>query len=214
MLTWLNTSWSLPIGLMIVAWAGCTRPPAVGSAPDLAGDPTAAAAGPVAEQRGALPQAGPGEKPAEPGSLDPQSPQDAVAKLPGRGEVRIGDAETPVLRVELARTAEERAQGLMFRRHLADDAGMVFDMESTGDWSFWMKNTLIPLDMIFIDAQWRVVCVVANATPETLQSRGCGKPSRWVLELSAGNAARYGIAEATPLRWRPLPDAPAARATP
>jgi uncharacterized membrane protein (UPF0127 family) len=141
-------------------------------------------------------------------------PQDALAKLPGRGEVRIGDAEAPVLRVELARTAEERAQGLMFRRHLADDAGMVFDMESTGEWSFWMKNTLIPLDIIFIDAQWRVVCVVANATPETMQSRGCGKPSRWVLELNSGNAARYGVAEGTPLRWRPLPDAPAARATP
>jgi uncharacterized membrane protein (UPF0127 family) len=103
----------------------------------------------------------------------------------------------------------------MYRRHLADEAGMVFDMESTGDWSFWMKNTLIPLDIIFIDAQWRVVCVVANAAPETLQSRGCGKPSRWVLELSAGNAARYGLTDGTPLRWRPLPDAAAApQATP
>lgn len=214
MLRWLNTSWILPAGLVIVAWAGCTRPPAVDSAPALAGDPTPAAGGPVAAQGGALPQAASAEKPAEPGSVGQQAPQDALAKLPGRGEVRIGDADTPVLRVELARTAEERAQGLMYRRHLADDAGMVFDMESTGEWSFWMKNTLIPLDIIFIDAQWRVVCVVANATPETLQSRGCGKPSRWVLELSAGNAARYGIAEATPLRWRPLPDAPAARTTP
>lgn len=211
---WPNTSWISPAGLVIVALAGCTRPPAVGGGSALGSDPPPAAAGPAAEQREALPQAGPGERTAEPSSLAQQPPQDAVAKLRGRGEVRIGDAETPVLRVELARTAEERAQGLMFRRHLADDAGMVFDMESTGDWSFWMKNTLIPLDMIFIDAQWRVVCVVANATPETLQSRGCGKPSRWVLELSAGNAARYGIAEATPLRWRLLSDAPAARATP
>lgn len=174
----------------------------------------APAASPVAAPASAPLPPEPAEPPAERLRFAQQPREDVLPRLRGRGEVRIGDAEAPVLRVEVARTAEERAQGLMYRRHLADEAGMVFDMESSGDWSFWMKNTLIPLDIIFIDAQWRVVCVVANAAPETLESRGCGKPSRWVLELSAGNAARYGIAEATPLRWRPLPDAPAARATP
>lgn len=197
--------------LAIATSLGCTRPPAGGAelaTGEGAGSTDAAAA------QGAQTPPRTGEKQPEKLNFGQGTPGDALSQLRGRGEVRVGDAESPVLRVELARTAEERAQGLMFRRHLADDAGMVFDMESSGVWSFWMKNTLIPLDIIFVDAGWRVVCVVPNAAPETLESRGCNKPSRWVLELRAGNAARYGIAAGTPLRWRPLPDAAPGQGTP
>lgn len=208
---------------LLLALTQCTRPPAgegAASSDDAAASQPQARA-PLQGQR--EPQQGQHEplqgqhEPQRPATADRGAPPpaDALPRLRGRGEVRVGDAPTPVLRVEVARTAAERAQGLMYRRHLADDAGMVFDMERSGDWSFWMKNTLIPLDMIFIDARWRVVCVVANAEPETLQSRGCGQPSRWVLELSGGGAARHGIAAGTPLRFRPLADgAAAAEATP
>lgn len=120
----------------------------------------------------------------------------------------MGDAETPIFHVEFARTAEERAQGLMYRQRLAEDAGMVFDMERSGRWAFWMKNTLIPLDMVFLDRGWRVVCVIAAVPPLTLESRGCDADSRWVLELASGVAARHHIVAGTALRWKQLPDDP------
>ena len=95
--------------------------------------------------------------------------------------------------VELARTEPEREKGLMFREHLASDAGMLFLFERPSVQAFWMKNTLIPLDMVFIGADHAVVGVVANAQPLTLTPRGVGEPSQYVLEIGGGLAARLGI---------------------
>jgi uncharacterized membrane protein (UPF0127 family) len=96
-------------------------------------------------------------------------------------------------RVELARTEPEREKGLMFREHLAPDAGMLFLFERPSVQTFWMKNTLIPLDMVFIGADREVVGVVANAEPLTLTARTVGEPSQYVLEIGGGLAARLGI---------------------
>ena len=71
-------------------------------------------------------------------------------------------------RVELALTPEEQERGLMFREHLDADAGMLFVFEAPSAHVFWMKNTLIPLDMIFIGADWRIAGIVENAEPQTL----------------------------------------------
>jgi uncharacterized membrane protein (UPF0127 family) len=95
--------------------------------------------------------------------------------------------------VELARTEPEREKGLMFRDRLAPDAGMLFLFERPSVQTFWMKNTLIPLDMVFIAPDQSVVGVVANAQPLTLTARTVGEPSQYVLEIGGGLAARLGI---------------------
>jgi uncharacterized membrane protein (UPF0127 family) len=95
--------------------------------------------------------------------------------------------------VELARTEEERERGLMYRDHLAPDAGMLFLFERPALQTFWMKNTLIPLDMIFISSDRAIVGIVANAEPLTLTPRAVNEPSQFVLEIGGGLAARLGI---------------------
>jgi uncharacterized membrane protein (UPF0127 family) len=95
--------------------------------------------------------------------------------------------------VELATTPEQMAQGLMFRRSLAPDAGMLFDFESPSMATMWMKNTLIPLDMVFVDATGHIVNIHERAVPESLATIAAAAPVRAVIELNGGTAARLGI---------------------
>jgi uncharacterized membrane protein (UPF0127 family) len=97
--------------------------------------------------------------------------------------------------VELARTADERQQGLMHRRELAPDAGMLFLFENEQILHFWMKDTPLPLDLIFLDRDLVVVGVMADAEPMTTIPRTIGKPAQYVLEVNAGWARRHAIAE-------------------
>ncbi len=97
--------------------------------------------------------------------------------------------------VELARTPDQMAMGLMFRASLAEDAGMMFDVDPVRPISMWMKNTLIPLDILFIDADGRIAAIVENTIPHSLLSIDPGMPVRGVLELAGGTAARLGIAK-------------------
>ncbi len=98
-----------------------------------------------------------------------------------------------MFRVEVAVTPEEHARGLMYRSQLADDAGMVFVFEEPSIQRFWMKNTLIPLDMIFIGKDRKIVGVVENAAPETQTERMVGAPSQYVLEIAGGLSGKLGI---------------------
>jgi hypothetical protein len=96
--------------------------------------------------------------------------------------------------LEVADTPEARQRGLMYRSTLADGRGMLFVFDEDADHQFWMKNTLIPLDLVFIDRGGRVVGVHADATPLSLAPIRAGTPSRYVLEVPGGFAARRGIA--------------------
>ena len=96
--------------------------------------------------------------------------------------------------VELARSPHEQAQGLMFRRELADDGGMLFIYDSDQTISMWMKNTLIPLDMLFIEGNGRIAKVVARTVPLSTRTISSDHLVRGVLELNGGTAARLGIA--------------------
>lgn len=96
--------------------------------------------------------------------------------------------------VELAQTPAERARGLMFRERMPADHGMLFDFVTEQLVSFWMKNTPLPLDMLFIDAQGVVVEIVADTVPFSEMPISSRRPVRAVLELNAGTAARLGIA--------------------
>jgi len=106
--------------------------------------------------------------------------------------VDTGARKVP-FRVELAITSAEHERGLMFREHLDPDAGMLFISDSPRHQVFWMKNTLIQLDMIFIGADWRIAGIVENAAPQTLDSRDVGVASQYVLEINGGLSARYGL---------------------
>ena len=103
--------------------------------------------------------------------------------------------------VELARTTEQMAQGLMFRTQLAPYAGMLFDLDPPRRVSMWMKNTLIPLDMLFIEANGRIAAIATDTTPRSLELIDPGKAVRAVLELPAGTAARLGIAAGDVVRY-------------
>jgi uncharacterized protein len=107
--------------------------------------------------------------------------------------------------VEIARTEGERRQGLMHRESLPDGAGMLFLFDDTADHVFWMKDTLISLDMIFIDEEGRIVGIVERAAPRTTVSRGVGVPSRYVLEVNGGWASARGIRPGDRVRFENVP---------
>lgn len=96
--------------------------------------------------------------------------------------------------VEMAVSPEEKATGLMYRRHLPDGQGMLFDFSTAQQVSMWMKNTYVSLDMIFIGRDGRILRIVENTEPlstRIISSRG---PAKAVLEVVGGTAKKYGIA--------------------
>jgi uncharacterized membrane protein (UPF0127 family) len=96
--------------------------------------------------------------------------------------------------VEIAKTDEERATGLMYRKELADGRGMLFDFTPEQQVSMWMKNTFVSLDMVFITGDGRVLRIAENTEPQSLKIISSGGPARAVLEVVAGTAKKYGIA--------------------
>ena len=121
----------------------------------------------------------------------------------GRAEVRIGTAAgVRLFHVELAETPEQRARGLMFRRTLAPDAGMLFLFPERERPTMWMANTWLPLDMLFVAADGRIVHLFANAVPRSRLTISSPRPARMVLELGGGTARRLGIAPGDRLSWR------------
>ena len=115
--------------------------------------------------------------------------------LPDRGALVLRDAFGGAhrLAVEIADTSPLRTRGLMWRTELPEGTGMLFIFPAEVVQSFWMRNTLIPLDMVFIDRRLRVVGVVQWAEPRTLTSRTVGKPSLYVLEVPGGWTSRNGV---------------------
>jgi uncharacterized membrane protein (UPF0127 family) len=95
---------------------------------------------------------------------------------------------------EIAATEKERETGLMFRRHLPANRAMLFDFGTTRDVAMWMKNTYIPLDMIFIAADGRVKGIVTGK-PHSRDILSVGVPVRAVLEVAGGTAKRIGLAK-------------------
>jgi len=134
-----------------------------------------------------------------------EPPTRSVAAEPAAVLVRGEGHPAWRVRVELARTPAEITRGLMFRERLDEDAGMLFMFQDSRVRSFWMKNTLIPLDMLFIDEQFRVVGVVENAEPETTTQRSVGVPSRYVLEVNGGLAKSHGVGAGTAVEFVNIP---------
>jgi uncharacterized membrane protein (UPF0127 family) len=99
-----------------------------------------------------------------------------------------------VFAVEIADTEAQRAKGLMFRKELPDGQGMLFDFQREQEVSFWMKNTYIPLDMIFIRGDGRILRIAENTEPLSTRIIPSGGPVRAVLEVIGGTARKFGIA--------------------
>src|SRR5579864_3320869 len=95
--------------------------------------------------------------------------------------------------IELALSGPQMEQGLMFRRSLAPDAGMLFDFGAPTNVTMWMKNTLIPLDMLFLDNSGRIIDIHERAIPLSLDTIAANGPTRYVIEVNGGTAQRLGI---------------------
>ena len=116
-----------------------------------------------------------------------------------------GTAGPASVRLEIANTDATRTKGLMFRQSLADGDGMLFVFDQTSEHGFWMRNTFIPLDMIFIGDDLRVVGVHARAVPQSTETVSIGVPSRYVLEVPGGWAERHGVTRGTQVELRDVP---------
>jgi uncharacterized protein len=127
---------------------------------------------------------------------------DRQVKTPRVGTV-VFEVPGQTLRVEaeVVRTPEDRARGLMFRKELPARRGMLFLFDDEEVQSFWMKNTYLPLDMIFIAARMEVVGVVENAEPLTTSPRRVEGRSRFVLEMNAGFARANRIEAGVHVRF-------------
>jgi uncharacterized membrane protein (UPF0127 family) len=115
--------------------------------------------------------------------------------------IQAGSGARHVFQVEVADDPGERAQGLMFRRSMAADHGMLFDFRTSAEVGFWMENTYLPLDLLFIRADGRIARI-SRGTPLSREVIPSGEPVLAVLELNAGTAARLGIRPGDLVRHR------------
>ncbi|MCB1378426.1 MAG: DUF192 domain-containing protein [Alphaproteobacteria bacterium] len=103
------------------------------------------------------------------------------------------ESDAVMFTVEIADTDALRARGLMFRQRLPEDRGMLFDFESPRPAAMWMKNTYIPLDMLFIRGDGSIAYIAENTVPQSLDVISLTEPVRAVLELAGGTSRRFGI---------------------
>jgi uncharacterized membrane protein (UPF0127 family) len=120
---------------------------------------------------------------------DPEAPRSPLPVV----HVGFADVSGVAVDAELVRSEHDTMRGLMYRTALAEDTGMLFDLRRREDHQFWMHNTCIPLDLLFVDDDGLLVGIVENAPVLDDTSRGVGCPSRWVLEVNAGWARRHGV---------------------
>ncbi len=107
-----------------------------------------------------------------------------------------------LVKVEVVNTPSTREFGLMYRKHLDEDAGMIFIFPAPDHLSFWMKNTVIPLDMIFADARGKIVGIVENAVPFSEQPLSVDSVSLYVLEVNGGFSRRHHIRHGDQMKFR------------
>ena len=132
----------------------------------------------------------------------PSTATRAVDVLPVRIKTQKG---VSLFHVEVARTPAEQQRGLMYRKSLAPDGGMIFLFEAPERAVFWMKNTYIPLDLLFIRADGSIARIAANATPFSLEPIDAGEDVAAVIEIAGGRAAAAGIHEGDMVSWAAAP---------
>lgn len=119
--------------------------------------------------------------------------QAAACQAQPKVTIATNEGRELTFQVEIADTPAKRELGLQYRRDLALDRGMIFLFPTESKHSFWMKNTPIPLDMIFIGSDRKIVGIVEQAVPFSTDSRSVPAASQFVLEINGGLTRRYGI---------------------
>ena len=119
--------------------------------------------------------------------------------------VTTKDGRAVSFAVEIADTPSKREMGLQYRRDLAADRGMLFIFPAQSQQSFWMKNTPLPLDMIFINRERKIVGIVEQTVPFSLDPRSVRAPSQFVLEINGGFSKRHGIKAGDSVRFDGIP---------
>lgn len=138
------------------------------------------------------PVAAPPIPPPASASACPKDP-DGIPKLK-TAQVAFPDAANrPKVEVEIVTTEREIQRGLMYRMSMPEDHGMLFRLDERRDHTFWMHNTCMSLDMMFVDDDGTIVGIVEGAEPLTDTTRSVGCPSSWVLEVNAGWSRRHGV---------------------
>jgi len=135
---------------------------------------------------------------------DAPAPATTTTTAPTAGEARIILPDKSAVIVEVASDDPTREQGLMYRDHLAEDRGMIFLFPQAGEYPFWMKNTLIPLDMIWMDADHRIVHIAHDVPPckaDPCPNYPPNAKASSVLELAAGVVAKHHLADGDVLRF-------------
>jgi uncharacterized membrane protein (UPF0127 family) len=158
--------------LGIVSLIACSRAPAHG------------------DDRGPMKSNGPGPTPAS-------ASGGTVAQAPPAHVTLEGTTGPSTVTVEVVQSPGLVQRGLMYRKFLAPDAGMLFLMDDEDDHYFWMKNTLIPLDIVFIKSDKTVAGILENMQPHDTHSKGVGVPSLYVLEVNAGWTKAHGVSAGT-----------------
>jgi uncharacterized membrane protein (UPF0127 family) len=136
------------------------------------------------------------------------APKKAQGSPPAITAARVVLPSGTVYKVELARTDEEQGQGLMFRESLPEKSGMLFLFSDGAPHRFWMKNTIIPLDMIWMDDRGRVLFVSADTPPckaDPCPSYGPEVPAASVLEIAGGLAAKEGVTVGSTIGFEEIP---------
>ena len=138
----------------------------------------------------------------KPSVKQPTQPYEPPFRMDGTLWAINGTDTTAVFRTEYATTPAAIEIGMMYRRSMDKDMAMLFFM-SGGDQlrSFWMKNTIVPLDIIYINSENEVVSIQANAQPLSTQSLPSGQPASYVLEIYGGEAAAQGIGIGSKVYW-------------
>lgn len=132
--------------------------------------------------------------------VSPTAPAPKVYLSSAQGELPV--------EVEIVKTEAQIERGLMFREHLPPDQGMLFLMSESKVWTFWMENTLIPLDMIFVANDLTIAGIVENAAPRTRDRRAVDKPSRYVLEVNGGYSAAHHVVAGSKVRFENIASTP------
>ncbi|MFA7228422.1 MAG: DUF192 domain-containing protein [Melioribacteraceae bacterium] len=121
------------------------------------------------------------------------------------GEVSFSGSNGEFIRridVEIADDDQQRATGLMFRDKMDEDQGMLFLFDEEMPQSFWMKNTILPLDIMYVNSKMEIVTIIRNAKPYDDTSLPSVKPAMYVVEVNAGFCEKFGIKEGDRIVWR------------
>jgi len=146
----------------------------------------------------------------KPALIDPRERIKNVKEPPFKkeGELKFlkggTKADIKHIDIELAENDDERTQGLMYRKSMDDSKGMLFIFQREEPQSFWMKNTIMSLDIIYVDSKKEIVKIYKNTTPFSENSLPSGKPATFVVEVSAGFTDRYGIKEGDIIEFNKL----------